>query len=191
MKIYIRNMACESCKVVVEKALIKFKLHPIKIKLGEVIIKENIKADKKKALNNEIKKVGLEIVENKGGVLIEEIKRAIMDYVNSFNKPKNNLSDYLSKKIGYDYNYLSNIFSEIEGSTISFYMNTYKMERSKEMILFEEYSLSEIAEKLHYNNLSHFSAQFKKITGFPASYFKKLKINRRKTIHELSIESKL
>jgi YesN/AraC family two-component response regulator len=178
-------MACESCKVYVKTAIEKLHLHPVRVELGEVDVKEDLKEEQKKQLNSEIRKVGLEIVENKGGILIEQIKKCIFDYVNEAKQPSVNFSDYLSKTLGYDYNYLSNIFSEIQASTITSYMNSLKMERAKELILFEELSLSEIADKLHYGNLSHFSAQFKKVTGFAPSHFKKLKNKRRKTIQEL------
>ncbi len=185
MKIFIRNMACESCKVVVKDALVKLKLHPVKVELGEADIKENLKPEQKVKLNNEIRKVGLEIIENKGAALIERIRKCIVEYVNMSKQPTENFSDYLTKKLNYDYNYLSNIFSEVEACTITHYMNNIKMERAKEMILFDELSLTDIAEKLHYSNLSNFSAQFKKATGFPPSHFSKLKLTRRRTIQEL------
>lgn len=178
-------MACESCKVVVKEALEELKLHPIKVELGEVELKEHIKADQKKEFNNIINKVGLELVENNGGILIEKIKKCIREYVYSKTTPTANFSDYLSKKLDYDYIYLSNLFSDIEATTITGYMNGIKMEYAKEMIMFEEHTLSEIAEKLHYSNLSHFSAQFKKTTGLPPSHFKKLKEKRRLAVHEL------
>jgi YesN/AraC family two-component response regulator len=186
MKIYIRNMACESCKVVVRGALYKLKLSPVKVDLGEAEIKETIGAQKKKELNAIINKVGLEVVENKGGILIEKIKTSIQAYINSEKPPRLNLSDYLSKELSYDYNYLSSMFSDVESLTISHYLNSVKMERAKEMILFEDLTLSEIAKKLHYSNIAHFSAQFKKNSGLPPSSFKKLKEKRRVTMQDIS-----
>jgi len=185
MKLYIRNMACESCKLVVNDALTKLKLHPVSVELGEVDIKEKIKDGQKQKLNNEIKKAGLEIVESKDGILIEKIRKCIIEYINGV-KPKINFSDYLSKKLKYDYNYLSNMFSEIEARTITHYMNSVKAERIREMIMFEDLTLSQIAEKFHFSNLSNFSAQFKRITGFPPSHFRKIKEKRRRTIQSLS-----
>lgn len=187
MKLYIRNMACESCKVVVKDALIKLNLHPLKVELGEVEVKENLAAEQKKQLNRIINKVGLEIVENKGGILIEKIKKCVLEYIRSSNPPAKNFSDYLSKELEYDYIYLSNLFSDVEATTITNYMTAAKMEYAKELIMFEEHSLSDIADKLHYSNLSHFSAQFKKTTGLPPSHFKKLKEKRRLALHELAI----
>lgn len=187
MKIYIRNMACESCKVVVREALEKLRLHPIKVDLGEVVIKENIKGETKNKLNSEIKKAGLEIAESKGGILIEKIRKVIIESVYNSDKPDIlNFSHYLSKKLNYEYNYLSTIFSEVEATTISHYIIKLKVERAKELILFENLSLSEIAARLHYKNLSHFSLQFKKETGFSPSHFKQLKEKRRIVLQKLS-----
>ena len=186
MKIYIKNMACESCKVVVKEALEELNLHPVKIELGEAVIKEEINTEKKKKLNAIIKKVGLEIIESKGGILIEKIKNYCQEYID-INKPvKINLSDFLTQKLDLDYNYLSNAFSEVTSSTIINYTNLLKMEKAKEMILFEEYNFSEIASQLNFSSLSAFSTQFKKVTGFSPTHFKNLKEKRRKAIQELN-----
>ncbi|MCW3127255.1 MAG: AraC family transcriptional regulator [Bacteroidetes bacterium] len=179
-------MACESCKVVVRDTLRKFKLTPLKVELGEADVKEKMSAEVKRRFNNEIKKVGLEIVESKNGIVVEQIKKCILDYVTAIRRPTVNFSDYLSQALHYDYNYLSNLFTEVMAMTIAGYMTAVRMERAKEMMLFEELTLSQIAHKLHYSNLSHFSAQFKKATGFPPSHFKELKDKRRKAIHELT-----
>ena len=186
MKIYIRNMACESCKVVVKEAIEKLNLHPVKVELGEADIKENLSANEKNKLNKIIKKVGLEIVENKGGILIEQIKKACQDYINSEHDIKVNISNFLTRRLDKDYNYISNLFSDLENCTIVHYINLIKIERAKELILFENYNFTEISEKLNYNNLSAFSTQFKKITGFNPSYYKKLKEKRRIAMQELT-----
>lgn len=190
MKIYIKNMACESCKVVVKEALEELELHPVKIELGEAVIKEEINAEKKKKLNAIIKKVGLELIESKGAILIEKIKNYCQEYVNSDKGEKMNISDFLTEKIDLDYNYLSNAFSEVTSNTIINYTNLLKMEKAKEMILFEENNFSEIATKLHFSSLSAFSTQFKKITGFSPTHFKNLKDKRRKAIQELNEDLK-
>lgn len=186
MKIYIRNMACESCKVVVKDALLKLNLHPVKVDLGTAEIKEELTETKKEQLDTIINKVGLEIVENKGGILIEKIKNYCQQYVVSEKQIKVNISDYLSQKLDKDYNYLSNVFSEVELCTIVNYINLLKIEKAKEMILFEDDNLSVIATKLNFKNLSAFSAQFKKITGFNPTHFKNLKNKRRIAIQELT-----
>lgn len=186
MKLHIRNMACESCKVVVKEALEKVKLVPVRIELGEAEVKGEIKPEQKRKINAEIGKAGLEIIENKSGILVEKIKKEIIEFVYRHNKPlKENFSDYLSKKLNYDYTYLANLFSEMQATTIARYLISLKIERAKEMIIFEEHSLSEIADILHYKNLSHFSAQFKANTGHAPSYFKKLKEKRRQVLQDL------
>ncbi|MGC4039218.1 MAG: helix-turn-helix domain-containing protein [Flavobacterium sp.] len=186
MKIYIRNMACESCKVVVKDALLKLNLHPVKVELGTAEIKEDLTDTKKKKLDSMINKVGLEIIENKGAILIEQIKKYCMEYVLSEKQVKVNISDFLSKKLNKDYNYLSNAFSEVEVSTIVHYISRLKIEKAKEMIMFEDHNLTEIAEKLNFSNLSAFSTQFKKITGFNPTHFKNLKNKRRLAIQDLA-----
>jgi len=186
MKIYIKNMACESCKVVVKEALEELNLHPVKIELGEAVVKEEINTEKKKKLNAIIKKVGLEIIESKGGILIEKIKNYCQEYIDIKKPVKINLSDFLTEKLDLDYNYLSNAFSEVTSSTIINYTNLLKMEKAKEMILFEEYNFSEIARHLNFSSLSAFSTQFKKVTGFSPTHFKNLKEKRRKAIQELN-----
>ena len=187
MKVYIRNMACESCKVIVKEALTKLKLHPVKVELGEAEVKTRLKGNQIEKFNNEIKKAGLEVVENPDVILIEKIKKCVLEYIKSPRKPKQNFSDYLSAQLKYDYGYLSALFSDIQATTITQFMNSVKTELIKEKILFEDLSLSQIAEKMHYNNLSHFSAQFKKISGLSPSHFKKLKDKRRRSMQELSI----
>ena len=183
MKIYIRNMACESCKVVVKEALVKLKLHPVKVELGLAEIKEELSDAKRQKLDDIINKVGLEIVESKGGILIESIKNHCQAYVVSEKHVKVNISEYLSKKLDRDYKYISNVFSEVEMCTIVHYINLLKVERAKEMILFEDHNLTEIADKLHYSGVAHLSSQFKKITGLTPSYFKTLK-NKKLTMLE-------
>ena len=190
MKIFIRNMACESCKVVVKEALEELNLHPEKVELGMAETKEDLDTKTKEKLNQMIQKVGLEIVETKGGILIEKIKHYCQEYVNNGEKINSNISEYLQKKLDKDYYYLSNAFSEVTSTTIIMYVNLLKMEKAKEMILFEEHNFTEIATKLNFSNLSTFSALFKKITGFTPSYFKKLKEKRRKAIQNLTKDLK-
>lgn len=186
MKIYIRNMACESCKVVVREALLKLNVEPVRVELGAAVLKDEITETKMEKLDSLIKKAGLEIVENKGGILMEQIKQCCQEYAFSEHQKKINISDFLSKKLNKDYNYISSIFSEVESTTIVHYINLIKIEKAKEMILFEDYNFSEIADKLNFNSLAAFSTQFKKITGFNPSHFKNLKNKRRYTIQQLT-----
>lgn len=186
MKIHIRNMGCESCKLFVKETLEDLDLKPTKVNLGEANIGKKISDEQKIKLNIEINKVGLELIESKEAILIEKIRKSIIEYLDSPQSGTINFSDYLIKELDYDYSYLSNLFTEVEATTITYYMTALKMERAKEMILLEENTLSEVAEKLHYNNLSSFSSQFKKTTGFTPSHFKRLKERRRKTIQKIA-----
>lgn len=184
MKLFIRNMACASCILVVRSALKKFDLTPVRVELGEAEIKGRIDAPTKEGISKELRKAGLEIVENKNGIIIERIRQIAMQYVREPERPALNFSAYAEKELGYDYTYLSNLFSEVEAKSISQFINAYRMEVAKELILFEGLSLTEVADRLHYNNLSHFSAQFKKTTGLSPSHFKQLK-SKRLTVQEL------
>jgi len=186
MKIYVKNMACESCKLVVKEALEELGLSPVKIDLGEIETKEDVTDDEKKQLNSKIKKVGLELLEKKQGVLIDKIKNVIIDYVyKSDEKPNVKFSVLLSEKLNLSYTYLANFFSEVEATTIEQYMISLKIERIKELIIIEEHTLSEIAYKMHYSSVAHLSSQFKKITGLTPSHFKALKVKRRITIQNI------
>lgn len=185
MKIFVKNMACESCKVVVKNALEELDIIPIKVELGEIETQENLTTDEKVLLNNKLKKVGLELLEKKNGILIEKIRKIMIDYVNNPNdKPPIKFSTYLSEQLNYSYAYLANFFSEIEATTIEQYLISLKIEKIKELILFQNDTLSEIAYKLNYSSVAHLSAQFKKATGLTSSHFKKLK-EKRKSIQEL------
>ena len=179
-------MACESCKVVVKDALEELDISPVKVELGEIETKENLTDDDKLKLNKKLRKVGLELLEKKQGVLIEKIRKVIIDYVyNSDEKPNIKFSVLLSEELNLSYSYLANFFSEIEATTIEQYMISLKTERIKELIIFGEHTLTEIANKLHYSSVAHLSAQFKKVTGLTPSHFKSLKEKRRIAIQNI------
>lgn len=186
MKLFIANMACESCIVVVKEALEKLKVQPIKVQLGEVEVKGKVSEHKKKLFNVAIKKVGLEVIENSKGILLEKIRIAIIEYVNNTHERSAvKFSVYLSKKLHHDYSYLSNYFSTMQATTIEQYMISLRTEKVKEMIINSDLSLKEIAYELHYSSVSHLSKQFKKVTGLAPSHFKKLKEKRRIAIQNL------
>ncbi len=185
MRIFVKNMACESCKLFVRDALDELGLSPIKVELGEIETKEDVSDDEKKKLNGKIKKAGMELLEKKQGVIIEKVKKFIVDYVNSDRMPINKLSVLLSQELDHSYTYLSNIFSEVEATTITHYITALKMERIKELIIFGEDTFSEIAYKLNYSSAAHLSSQFKKVTGLTPSHFKALKEKRRITIQKI------
>ncbi|MEX2352228.1 MAG: AraC family transcriptional regulator [Balneolaceae bacterium] len=186
MKIYVKNMACESCKIFVTDTLKELGIPHVKIELGEIETRQNISDDEKEKLNGEIKKAGMELLEKKQGLLIEKIKKAMIDYVSdSDDKPKIKFSVLVSQKLNRSYNYLSNLFSEVEATTIEQFLIALKIERIKELIIFGEDTISEIAYKLNYSSTAHLSSQFKNHTGLTPSHFKALKEKRRTTIDKI------
>ncbi len=179
-------MACESCKAFVREALDELEISPATVELGEIETKEEISDENKIKLNQKIKTVGLELLEKKKGIIIEKIRQVMIDYVyNSDEKPNVNFSSLLSAELDLKYNYLANFFSEVEATTIEQYIIALRIERIKELIIFGEHSLSEIAHKLHYSSVAHLSDQFKKATGLTPSHFKSLKEKRRIAIQKI------
>lgn len=185
MKLYIRNMACESCKVLVKEELEKMGKHPLRVELGEVEVKGKLSESEIKKFSAVIKKAGLELTIGKEGVLVDKIKGAVTEYVQNSTHIKSKLSYYISKKLNYDYEYLSSYFSAMEANTIEQFMIHLKIEKAKEMLVVDALTLTEIAHKLNYSSVAHLSAQFKKVVGLPASFFKNLNKVRRKTIQDL------
>ena len=166
--------------MVVKSELEKFGLHYTVVELGEAEIKEDISIYKRDQLNVALKKSGLELMDDKKSMLIEKIKKIIIELVHySGDQLKINLSDCLSEKLNYDYTYLANLFSEVQGTTIEKFFINHKIERVKELLVYDELNLKEIAFKLHYSSVSHLSSQFKKITGLTPSHFKQIKQKRR------------
>ena len=186
MKLYIRNMACESCKIVVQEELKKIGVKPLKVELGIAETDQKLSAAEQKEFNSAIRKAGLELVKSREGILVDQIKTTIAEYISNNDRIRSNLSDYLSRKLNYDYPYLSSYFSAMEANTIEQYMIALKIEKAKEMLVVDGLTLTEIADKLNYSSVAHLSFQFKKVTGLPSSHFKKLKEIRRNTIQELS-----
>jgi AraC-like DNA-binding protein len=173
-------MVCIRCKMIVKQQLKKLSLHYTIVELGEVEIIETISDDQLQEFKNLLFKYGLELLDDKKSILIEKIKKVIIELVHYADEPaKVNFSDYLSEKLNYDYTYLANLFSEVEGVNIEHYMIMHKIERVKELLVYDELSLSEISYKMHYSSVAHLSNQFKKITGLTPSYFKKFKENRQ------------
>ncbi|HSI78011.1 MAG TPA: helix-turn-helix domain-containing protein [Lunatimonas sp.] len=168
-------MVSVRCKLIVQQELEKLGIPFLSVELGMVEIKDSLSDQQYGELNLCLKRVGLEILEDKRSILIDKIKNIIIKMVRSHEElPKSNYSDYVSEKMGYDYTYLSNIFSEEKGITIQQFIIFHKIERVKEMLLYDELSLTEIAYRLNYSSVSHLSNQFKKITGLTPSYFKRL-----------------
>ncbi len=173
-------MVCIRCKMVVKSELKKIGLHYIAVELGEVEILEEISTEQIDRLRIALKRSGLELMDDKKSILVEKIKAVIVELVH-YNEEqiKINLSDYLSEKLNYDYTYLANLFSEVKGTTIEQFYLAHKIEKVKELLVYNELNLTEIAWKLHYNSVAHLSNQFKKMTGLTPSHFKNLKHKRR------------
>lgn len=186
MKLYIKYMVSLRCKMLVKEELKKLGIDHVSIDLGMVEIQEDISDEQLETFAGNLKKSGLELLDDKRNILVEKIKSVIVEMIHYENEvPKVNDSDYISEKIGYDYTYLSNIFSEVKGITIQQFIIMHKIERVKELLLYDELTLTEIAYKLHYSSVAHLSNQFKKITGLTPTFFKELKEKRKKNLEDL------
>ena len=184
--IFIKNMVCDRCIMVVQNELEKLGLDAKNIKLGEVILSKEITSLEKENLSKTLEPLGFEVIDDKKGRIIEKIKNTIIDLVHhQDNDVKINLSDVLSDKLHHDYNYLSNLFSEVEGTTIEKYFIAQKVEKVKELLVYDELSLSEIANRLNYSSVAYLSNQFKKVTGLTPSHFKQIKEDKRKPLDKV------
>lgn len=179
-------MVSNRCKMVVKEELRKLGFHFIFVDLGEIEIMEDLSSEQLDQLRIVLHDTGLELMDNKKAILIEKIKTAIIEMVHDSNDLiKINHSDYISEKIRMDYTYLSNIFSEVKGITIQQYIIIHKIEKVKELIMYGELNLTEIAYQLNYSSVAHLSNQFKKTTGLSPSHYKKLKDKHRSPIEEI------
>jgi len=186
MKLYIKYMVSLRCKLLVKEELKKIGFQHVLVDLGVAEIYEDITPEQRKMLGDNLQKSGLELLDDSRSILIERIKNVITELIHySDELPTQNYSDYISKKLNYDYTYLSNIFSEVKGITIQQFIILNKIERVKELLLYDELNLTEISYKLHYSSVAHLSNQFKKITGLSPSFFKKLKKARMNNLENL------
>ena len=171
--------------MVVKEELKKLGLHFVLLDLGEVEIMEDITDAQREELNKALLVSGLELMDDKRAVLIEKIKNVIIEMIHSSEDlPRINYSDYISEKLHYDYTYLSNLFSEVKGTTIQQFIIMHKIERVKELLFYDELNLTEISYRLQYSSVAHLSNQFKKITGFSPTQYKHLRLKRH-TIEEI------
>ena len=185
-------MVSTRCKMAVKEELKKLGLHFIVVDLGEIEIMEDLTDEMRISLRSGLAQSGLELMDNKKAVLIEKIKNVIIEMVHYADEmPAINYSLYISEKLQHDYTYLSNIFSEVKGITIQQFIIIHKIERVKELLLYEDLNLTEISYKLNYSSVAHLSNQFKKITGLSATQFKLLKEKRRIPIEEVGELSRL
>ena len=186
MVLYIKNMVCSRCKMVVKDELVKLGLHPVSVQLGEVEIGEELNLKQKTELDKTLRSFGFELIDDKKSQLIERIKTNIVELVHYPQvQLKIKLSEHLSKLLHHDYNYLSNLFSEVEGTTIEKYFISQKMEKVKELLKYDELSLSEIADRLGYSSVAYLSNQFKKQTGLTATFYKSQRQSNRKNLEDL------
>ncbi len=186
MKLHIKNMVCNRCKMVVKAELEKLGFNPVSVDLGEVVLPKNISQEEKIKIAEKLGFFGFELLEDKKTQVSEQIKTNIIDLIHYSKEPlKVNLSSYLSEKLHLEYPQLSSIFSEIENQTIEKYFIAQKIEKAKEILTYGELTLSEIAYQLNYSSVAHLSAQFKKVTGTTPSAYKNLTSDKRKTLDEI------
>lgn len=179
-------MLSNRCKMVVKEVLKELGLHFIIVDLGEIEIMENISSREREELKIALQESGLELMDDKRAILIERIKTTIVDMVHHTEEGlKVNFSTFLSEKLHHDYTYLANLFSEVQGTTIEQFIISHKVERIKELILYGELNITEIAWKMNYSSVAHLSNQFKKVTGLSPSHFKQLKNNTRSPIEDI------
>lgn len=186
MKLYIKYMVSLRCKIMVQEELKKLGLHYVIVDLGMVEILEDISQYQREELKKNLLKSGLELLDDKKSILIEKIKAVITEIIHySDELQQENFSDIISKKLGYNYTYLANTFSEVKGITIQQFIIIHKIERVKELLLYEELNLTEISYKLNYSSVAHLSNQFKKVTGLSPSFYKQLKQKRKQNLENL------
>jgi AraC-like DNA-binding protein len=179
-------MVSVRCKMAVKEELKKLGLHFVVVDLGEVEVMETLTSEQRVQLKDGLLKSGLELMDDKRAILIEKIKAVIIEMVHHADElPKTNFSDYLSKKLTHDYTYLANLFSEVTGTTIERFIIAHKVEKIKELIIYDELNITEIAWKMNYSSVAHLSNQFKKVTGLSPTHFKNLKIKRRSPIENV------
>ena len=179
-------MVCIRCIMLVKEELKKMNLHYSVVELGEIEVMEDITYDQHEQLKEELKKIGLELLDDKKAVLIQRIKSIIVQIVHHAEEPLLvKFSNYLSKQLSLNYTYLSNLFSELQGITIEQFIIAHKIERVKELLVYDELKLTEIAYLMHYSSVSHLSNQFKKKTGLTPSHFKELRYKRRSMLENL------
>ena len=184
--LFIKNMVCNRCIMVVQNEMDKLGFDVKNIKLGEVTLDKEPTLEEKNNLEKVLVPLGFEIIYDKKNRIIEQIKNIIIDLVHhQDNDAKTNLSDVLSDALHHDYNYLSNLFSDIEGTTIEKYFIAQKVEKIKELLVYDELSLSEIADRMNYSSVAYLSNQFKKVTGLTPSHFKQIREDKRKPLDKV------
>ncbi len=185
--LYIKNMVCNRCIWAVERELKKLGLKPMKVVLGEAVVQGTIDENTEKQIEKNLHKIGFELIDDKKSRLIESIRTEVIKFIHYDPELVGNInfSDHISQKLGYDYSYLSSLFSAVEGITIEKYMILQRIERVKELLIYDELSLSEIAYQMGYSSVQHLSNQFRKIIGMSPSAFKRLQEKNRKPLDKV------
>jgi AraC-like DNA-binding protein len=185
-KLLVKNMVCQRCILTVENIFNDLKIPFHKISLGEVDLERKLSGSELKEVDEQLNKVGFELIEKRVNKIIADIKKAVMDYLNLGMDNENlKLSSFIVKKIPYDYSYLSDLFSTIEGKTIEQFFILTRIEKVKELLVYDQLSLTEISYQTGFSSVHHLSAQFKKITGLTPSHFKKIAVDKRKFLDKL------
>ena len=185
-RFYIKNMVSIRCKMVVKAVLENLGLHYSKVDLGELEIIGPLTVSKVEQLKSDLLKFGFELLSDKKSIIVEKIKNTVVEMIHYADElPDKKFSYYLSEKLNYDYTYLANLFSEVKGMSIQHFIIAHKIERVKELMMYENLTLTEIAWKLHYSSVAHLSIQFKKTTGLTPTHFKKMRHKRRKALEDL------
>jgi AraC-like DNA-binding protein len=185
-KLFIKNMVCGRCVLTVENILKEHQLPFRQVTLGEVELTERISSEQAKALENSLNKVGFELIETRVNKIIEEIKKAVLEYLHlGMDSQELKLSSFITKNIPYEYSYLSDLFSSVEGKTIEQYFILQRIEKVKELLVYDQLSLTEISYQTGFSSVHHLSAQFKKITGLTPSHFRKIGMEKRRALDQL------
>ncbi len=184
---YIKNMVCNRCIWAVQRELKKLGLKPMNVVLGEATVEGEVDEDTIRQIDINLQKIGFELINDKKSSLIEHIRTEVINYIHYDPELAGNInfSDHLSQKLGYDYSYLSSLFSSVEGITIEKYIILQRIERVKELLIYDELTLSEIAWRTGYSSVQHLSNQFRKIIGMSPSAFKKLQEKNRKPLDKV------
>ncbi|MEO7923081.1 MAG: AraC family transcriptional regulator [Chitinophagaceae bacterium] len=179
-------MVCIRCKMVVKDELTRLGLHYTTVELGEADITDQVNPEQLEEIRAALLHSGLELMDDKKSVLIQKIKNVIIDLVHYSEEPlRVNFSEFLAQQLNHDYTYMSNLFSEVQGTTIEKFIIAHKIERVKELLVYNELNLTEIAYQMHYSSVAHLSTQFKKVTGLTPSHFKQLKDKRRSMLEDM------
>ena len=184
--VFIKSMVCNRCKLVVNQLFKDFNISPVDVQLGEVVLERELTKEEIDAIKPRLEQFGFELIDNNGAKIATKIKSLLIELIESGTFDlKLKLSGYLSEKLNYEYHYLSGLFSEVEGKTIEKYFIAQKIERVKELLVYDELSLSEIAFRLNYSSVAYLSNQFKKVTGLTPSHFRQIKEGRRKPLDKV------